>query len=299
MKKYSAIFFDWDGTAVTSRRVPADEACKAMKPLLAQGIPLVIISGTTYDKIAGGKLEEFFTPKELENLYLGLGRGAYQYAYTPSGEPYVFADLLPDKEQLLLIHQVCFEIHQTLLRDYDFATDIVFTRPNYCKIDLMPEHDRGEQLFMQGDELAALREKLKTHGIQEGLQGLLELALKLGQEKGLKVLSTCDAKYLEVGVSSKSDNANLIMRHLMKRGIAPKDCAFFGDEYVGVEPGIFGSDSFMKTSLTSEGDFFDVSVIEGERPQGVQVIGGGVDAFLNFLREQAVMGKLVGVHIDL
>lgn len=39
MKKYSAIFFDWDGTAVTSRRAPADEACKAMKPLLAQESP--------------------------------------------------------------------------------------------------------------------------------------------------------------------------------------------------------------------------------------------------------------------
>ena len=30
-------------------------------------------------------------------------------------------------------------------------------------------------------------------------------------EKGSKVLSTCDAKYLEVGISSKSDNADLIM----------------------------------------------------------------------------------------
>ena len=57
MKKYSAILFDWDGTAVTSRKAPADAACAAMKPLLAQGIPLVIISGTTYENIAGGKLE--------------------------------------------------------------------------------------------------------------------------------------------------------------------------------------------------------------------------------------------------
>ena len=87
MKKYSAILFDWDGTAVTSRKVPADAACAAMKPLLAQGIPLVIISGTTYENIAGGKLESFFTSEELQNLYLGLGRGAYQYAYTEAGEP--------------------------------------------------------------------------------------------------------------------------------------------------------------------------------------------------------------------
>ena len=61
MKKYSAILFDWDGTAVISRKAPADEACSAMKDLLARGIPLAIISGTTYDSIAGGKLENFFT----------------------------------------------------------------------------------------------------------------------------------------------------------------------------------------------------------------------------------------------
>lgn len=287
MKKYSAILFDWDGTAVTSRKAPADEACAAMKPLLAKGIPLVIISGTTYENIAGGKLESFFTVEELQNLYLGLGRGAYQYAYTKEGQPYIFRDLLPDREGTLLIHEICFNIHQTLLRNYGFATDIVFTRPNYCKIDLMPEHDRGDQLFMQSDELGGLKDKLINHGIQGGLQYLLDLAEKLGEEKGMNVLSTCDAKYLEVGISSKSDNADLIMEKLRERGIKPENCAFFGDEYVGIEKGIYGSDSFMRTETTKVGDFFDVSEVEGERPEGVQRLGGGVTAFLNFLKEQA------------
>ena len=34
-KKYKAIFFDWDGTAVMSRQAPVEEAVAAMKPLLA------------------------------------------------------------------------------------------------------------------------------------------------------------------------------------------------------------------------------------------------------------------------
>lgn len=285
MKKYSAILFDWDGTAVVSRKAPAEEACAAMKNLLKKGIPLVIISGTTYENIAGGKLESYFTPEELQNLYLGLGRGAYQYAYTKEGKPYIFRNLIPEKEGLLRIHEICFHIHQTLLREYDFATDIVFTRPNYCKIDLMPEHDRGDQLFLQSDELTALKDKLSSHGIKGGLQSLLDLAKKLGEEKGVKVLSTCDAKYLEVGISSKSDNADLIMEKLIERGIKPEECAFFGDEYVGIEAGIYGSDSFMRTELTKAGDFFDVSEVEGERPEGIQILGGGVNTFLNFLKE--------------
>ena len=46
MKKYKAIFFDWDGTAVLSRKAPVDKAVEAMRPLLDAGIKLAVISGT-------------------------------------------------------------------------------------------------------------------------------------------------------------------------------------------------------------------------------------------------------------
>ena len=99
-KKYKAIFFDWDGTAVMSRQAPVEEAVAAMKPLLASGVKLVIVSGTTYDKIASGKIHEHFTPEEASNLYLGLGRGAYNYKMV-NGQPEIFADCIPDTEGLL------------------------------------------------------------------------------------------------------------------------------------------------------------------------------------------------------
>lgn len=83
--KPRAVFFDWDGTAVYSRKAPADAALSAMRPLLAQGVKLVIVSGTTIENIAGGQLEKWFTPEELKNLYLGLGRGAYNYAFDDEG----------------------------------------------------------------------------------------------------------------------------------------------------------------------------------------------------------------------
>ena len=81
MKHYKAIFFDWDGTAVLSRKAPVEDAVNAMRPLLDKGVKLCIVSGTTYENIAGGKLHSYFTPKQLENLYLGLGRGAFDYGY--------------------------------------------------------------------------------------------------------------------------------------------------------------------------------------------------------------------------
>ena len=68
--KPRAVFFDWDGTAVYSRKAPADAALSAMRPLLAQGVKLVIVSGTTIENIAGGQLEKCFTSEELKNLIL-------------------------------------------------------------------------------------------------------------------------------------------------------------------------------------------------------------------------------------
>lgn len=289
MKKYKAIFFDWDGTAVLSRKAPADEAVAAMKPLLQKGIKLVIVSGTTIENIAQGRLSELFTAQEAANLYLGLGRGAYNYAFDERGRAYVFHDEIPDRRLLLDIHRICFDIHVQLLEQYNFETDIVFTRPNYCKIDLMVKQQRGDSLFMQGSEIERLRADLKAHGIGGGLRSLLDLAQETGQKYGVLVAPTCDAKYLEVGLSSKSNNVDTILKRLQEEcGITAADCAFWGDEYVGIEPGIFGSDSFMRTPMTEGGDFFDVSEVAGERPAGVSVLGGKVERFLQFLREQAV-----------
>ena len=114
-KKYKAIFFDWDGTAVTSRTAPVEDAVVAMKPLLQQGTKLVIVSGTTYDKIAGGKFHTYFTEEEQKNLFFGLGRGAYNYHIT-DGRPEIFASMIPDQEGLLKIHDICYAIHTKLLQ---------------------------------------------------------------------------------------------------------------------------------------------------------------------------------------
>lgn len=286
MKKYKAVFFDWDGTAVTSRTAPAEAAVSAMRPLLEKGVKLAVISGTTLENIAGGRIEEYFTKKQLENLYLGLGRGAYNYEFR-DGTPYIFENKIPDQKTLLDIHRICFEIHVRLKEQYGLDTDIVFCRPNYCKIDLMADNLRGDHLFMQEDELHMLRKKLKNHGICRGLMELLELAVSIGKDYGIKVVPTCDAKYLEVGVSSKSDNVDAILGSISREsGIQAGDCAFWGDEYVGIEENIFGSDSFMRTGRTSAGDFFDVSEVSGQRPEGVKMVGGGVERFLEFLKGQ-------------
>lgn len=54
-------------------------------------------------------------------------------------------------------------------------------------------------------------------------------------------------------------------KYVLKIIIKPEECTYWGDEYVGIEKDIFGSDSFMKTEKSQNGDFYDVSEVTGER----------------------------------
>ena len=281
MKQYKAIFFDWDGTAVLSRKAPVEDAVNAMRPLLEKGVKLAIISGTTYENIAGGKLESYFTPKQLQNLFLGLGRGAYDYGFDAEGKPVVLKNRVPDAKGILAIHDACYRIHRALLDQYGMNTDIVFSRPNYCKIDLMPDNNRGENLFLQEGETAKLQRILTSHGI-DGIETLIKMAESFGTEE-MPLPATTDAKYLEVGPTGKCDNANALFERF---GFDAEDCCFWGDEFIGVTDSIFGSDAGMLTEKTCNGDFFDVSNLEGVRPQQVKQLGGGIQTFLKFLKEQ-------------
>lgn len=286
-KGYRAIFFDWDGTAVTSRKAPVDEIVSRMKGLLNKGIKLAIISGTTIENIAGGRLQDYFTEKELENLFLGLGRGAYNYKFNKNKNLELFNSMIPEKSVLLDVHKACFDIHMKLLEDYDYKTDIVFSRPNYCKIDLMVDNNRGEQLFLQENEVDILKENLTRQGFNEGILELIKISEEIGKKYGLDLVVTTDAKYLEVGVSSKSDNVNTILRYFKDEfGILPEECSFWGDEYIGIDEGLYGSDSFMITDSSKSGDFFDVSNLKGKRPEEVIILSGGVERFLEFLSSQ-------------
>lgn len=281
MKQYKAIFFDWDGTAVLSRKAPVEDAVNAMRPLLEKGVKLAIISGTTYENIAGGKLESYFTPTQLQNLFLGLGRGAYDYGFDAEGKPVVLNNRVPDAKGILAIHDACYKIHRVLLERYGMNTDIVFSRPNYCKIDMMPDNNRGENLFLQEGEAAKLQRILTSHGI-ESIETLIKMAESFGTDN-MPLRATTDAKYLEVGPTGKSDNANALFERF---GFDAEECCFWGDEFIGVTDSIFGSDAGMLTEKTCKGDFFDVSNLEGVRPQQVNQLGGGILTFLDFLRNQ-------------
>lgn len=110
----------------------------------------------------------------------------------------------------------------------------------------------------------------------------MDISVAAGEQYGITVKPTCDAKYLEVGISSKSDNVDRILSIFRKRmESVRRNAASWGDEYVGIEEGIYGSDSFMKTKKNRKWRFLDVSEVPGKM-EGVTKLGGGVERFLDF-----------------
>lgn len=285
MNKYKAIFFDWDGTAVESRTAPTNNIVPAMIRALEKGIKLIIISGTTYENIANGKLHELIPQNLLKNLFLGLGRGAYNYGFNESGELIVLSNNMPSKKEKKEIHKICYNVHEYLIENYDYETDIVFSRPNYSKIDLLVNLNRKESLFLQAGEIDIVSENLKSHNYTKGIKGLVDLVEEIGKSFDVKIKATTDAKYLEVGMSTKSDNIDyFIENQIFNNGISIEECCFFGDEFTYIEEGIKGSDAYMITDKSMGGSFFDVCKEKLNIPEEVEYIGGGINSFLEFLK---------------
>ena len=291
VKLYDAVFFDWDGTAVESRYADASAVAGDMEKLLMTGVKLIIISGTTYENIAGGRLHEMISAEALGNLFLGLGRGAYQYGFE-AGKPVMLSDLTPPKEKMLKLHRFCYDIHEWLYREYDYNTDVIFCRTNYCKIDLMPGFDRKGLMFLQDDEVGRVLEMLAEKGVPGGLPGLIRRAASDPDLPDVK--GTSDAKHLEVGFTTKGDNVDFFVEHLYNRfGIKMETSAFLGDEFADLADGVPGSDAMMITQSSKDADFFDVSSACRRLPENVVSMGGGVPAFREFIKAQTRMRTVV------
>lgn len=287
MKKYRAIFFDWDGTATASRRETPEALIRPMTRLLTRGVDLAIVTRTTYENIASGRIQALFSPEALAHLYLGLGHGAFDYAFDGAGDPYLLASRAPNREQTLRLHHFCVDVHMALLKEWGIETDIVFSRANYCKLDVLPHLSRGAASYMQAGEAAALRALLDEKRFAGGVAALLRLVRDKAQKAGLSLRVASDAKYVEIAFGDKGDSVDgLLSRLTAKGGYGVSDCCFWGDEFAGVADGIEGSDASMITEMSRQADFFDVSDAPGPRPRRVVKLGGGVSAFHQFLESQ-------------
>jgi trehalose/maltose hydrolase-like predicted phosphorylase len=280
-RRFEAVVFDWDGTAVPDRAADATAVKDVIERLCAAGMEVVIVSGTHVGNVDGQLRAR---PGGPGRLHLCLNRGSEAFRVDEQGVELVHRrEASPDEDSALT---QAAEATVAALAERGLGAEIVSQRLNRRKIDLIPEPEWHDPPKARIDELLAAVE-LRLHAA--GLAGLceaVELAEAAAREAGLDAPKvTSDAKHVEIGLTDKADSARWLLAELWRRGIGPELVLVGGDEF-GPLGGLPGSDSLL---LVPEArGVVAISVGRELRgvPSGVHGLGGGPELFLRILEDQ-------------
>ena len=280
-RRFEAVVFDWDGTAVPDRSADATEARRLIEGLCAAGMEVVVVTGTHVGNVDGQLAAR---PHGPGHLHLCLNRGSEVFRVDETGPQLIERRLASDEEDAALT--AAAEATVSALAARGLRAEIVSQRLNRRKIDLIPEPEWADPPKARIDELlAAVEARLRSAGLQ-GLGEVVQVAEAAASEAGLEAPRvTSDAKHVEIGLTDKADSARWVFAELRRRGIPPSLVLVVGDEF-GPLGGLPGSDSFL---LVREAERA-VAVSVGREPTGVPenviALGGGPQQFLELLSDQ-------------
>jgi trehalose/maltose hydrolase-like predicted phosphorylase len=280
-RRFEAVVFDWDGTAVPDRAADASSTRDVIEALTAAGMDLAVVTGThvgNVDPQLGAR------PIGPGRLYLCLNRGSEVFVVDEDGPQLVVRRQATEEEQRAL--DAAAESTVARLAERGLRAEIVSQRLNRRKIDLIPEPEWADPPKARISELlAAVEQRLRQAGL-DGLRDAVRIAEEAAGAAGLpEPKVTSDAKHVEIGLTDKADSASWIFDELWRRGIHPAQVLVAGDEF-GPLGGLPGSDSFLLPA-TAEAV---VAVSVGREPTGVPkevvALGGGPEAFVALLQDQ-------------
>jgi len=280
-RRFEAVVFDWDGTAVPGRAADAEPVRRLVEALCAAGVDVLVVSGTHVGNVDGQLRARPAGPGELHLL---LNRGSEVFRVDRRGRHLVERRTATEDEEHAL--DVAARRSSERLAERGLRAEIVSQRLNRRKIDLIPEPEWADPPKARiGELLQAVERRLAAAGIG-GLPEVVRIAEAAAREAGLPdPRVTSDAKHVEIGLTDKSDSGRWIFSMLGRLGVPPEHVLVAGDEF-GSLGGLPGSDSLM---LVPEGDGA-VAVTVGAEPEGVQdgvvPLGGGPPAFLALLEDQ-------------
>jgi trehalose/maltose hydrolase-like predicted phosphorylase len=280
-RRFEAIVFDWDGTAVPDRAADAQGVREVIEALCAAGMDLAVVTGTHIGNVDG---QLGARPTGPGQLYLCLNRGSEVFLVDEEGPQLVSRRVATAAEEAAL--DLAAEKTVARLAERGVKAELVSQRLNRRKIDVIPEPEWLDPPKAKiGELLAAVEARLRAAGL-DGLREAVAIAEDAARDAGLpEPKVTSDAKHVEIGLTDKADSARWILDCLWRRGIAPSQVLVAGDEFgpLGALP---GSDSFL---LPAEAEGV-ASVSVGREPTGVPKnvigLGGGPDAFLALLTDQ-------------
>ncbi len=295
-RRFEAVVFDWDGTAVPNRRADATPVREQLEQLTALGVDVAVTSGTHVENIDGQLRPR---PTGPGHLYLCVNRGSEVYECDAAGVHLLHRRQASAAEESALDEAARRTAAALVAQGLTPAP--ITARFNRRKVDLLPLPDWEDPPKARIAELVdAVGKRLREGGIGS-LAAAVELAAQEARAAGLEdPRVTTDGKYVEIGLTDKSDSILWLTETWWRRGIGPALVAIAGDE-MGPLGGMRGSDHYMLVPRAERAAAFSVGVEPEGVPPDVVHIGGGPAAFLAFLRDQAVRHEaheLPGIDVD-
>ena len=281
-RRFEAVVFDWDGTAVPDRSAEAGALRQLVEELCALGFDLGVVTGTHVGNV-DGQLQA--RPAGPGRLFLCVNRGSEVFrADAMSGLELVRRREATAEEDSAL--DAAAETTVRMLAARGLTTEVVSQRLNRRKIDLIPEPVWSDPPKARISELLqAVEERLRGAGLN-GLTEAVELAEQAAREAGLSFARvTSDAKHVEIGLTDKADSARWLFGELARTGTGAGLVLVAGDEF-GTLGGPPGSDSLLLVHEAARATAVSVGAEPTGAPAGVIPLGGGPDRFLQLLADQ-------------
>ena len=284
-RRFGAIMFDWDGTAVPDRRADASELRGLVERLSGLGCQLVITSGTHLENVDGQLRAR---PRGPGRILIDANRGSELWEIEQRG-PRLLQRRDTRRGEDDALDRAAASTVARLARS-GLATGEVSTRLNRRKIDLMPDPGWADPPKARiADLLSATLDTVHEAGFGS-LHEVCELARACGRDAGLPdPRVTTDAKNVEIGLTDKTDAARALFPLLASLGVTAEQVLVCGDEMgpLGGEP---GSDSLMLSGDGVRAEAISVGVEPEGVPAGITWLGGGPARFLEILRDQIARG---------
>jgi len=130
-RRFEAVVFDWDGTAVPDRRADASELRALIEGLCSLGFDFVVVTGTHVGNVDGQLRAR---PAGPGRLYLCVNRGSEVFEATAAGVELIYRRQATPEEEAALDAAATATVAE--LARHGLSAEVVSQRLNRRKIDL-------------------------------------------------------------------------------------------------------------------------------------------------------------------
>jgi kojibiose phosphorylase len=285
---FRLIAFDWDGTAVDSRKADATRVVGLLDRLMTLGARVAIVTGTNLRNVMH-QVAKSLLPENGKRFYVSTNRGSELFGFDRRGKPELIWSRVATADEDEKLDRVANLVKEHLERALGIPIGVVLDRMNRRKIDLIPEPAWADPPKSHiGELLAATEARLRGAGLRGGIREAFELTERVAKDVGLEDAKvTSDVKHIEVGLTDKADAMAVLFRTVAgPLEIAPEDILILGDEF-GAVGGFEGSDHKMLDPKEAAGALVvSVGPEPGGTPAGIIHLGGGPERFCQVMERQ-------------